>query len=151
MKKNIIITFLVLAFASSFCKAQQHPPDTIIYLNLSSVKFTKHQNKNRTVKIKTKRLANDCLFSISCKNCQPGSDILSFFWNDNLETGFTFEPVTIIPDTGYQKLKFMPFTEMVDFLRKYENKRFPKLYFVETVQNKHYQYHVRLLGFFGTE
>ncbi|MES2267081.1 MAG: hypothetical protein V4520_09990 [Bacteroidota bacterium] len=147
--KNTLYILLALLLNSDIGKAQQNI-DTTIYFNLSSVKF-RYNEVSRTVQLTTKRKVKVYMFSIPCKNCQTGINTLGFYGHDNPETGANFDPIIEISNSQYKQLKFLSFEKLVWYLKCYELKKRIKIYFIETKNNRHYRYDVRMDGFFGTE
>ncbi|MES2267082.1 MAG: hypothetical protein V4520_09995 [Bacteroidota bacterium] len=149
MKITLYILLSLLLY-SIIGKAQQNICKPI-YFNLSSVEYKKNELKDRIVQIKTKRIVNEYMFSIPCNHCQPIRDVLSFYSHNNPETGDIFDPIKIIDNKTFKRLKFMSFNNLVSFLRDHNNEIIQKIYFIETINGIHYQYNVAMLGNFGTE
>ena len=149
---SIISRFsIALFFAAIFCSsvnAQTKPLP--VYLNLSSVQYKKGE-LDRIVAIKTTRKVHTYIFHIPCKNCQPGSTIISFSGDDNPETGYSFNPITVLSEQEFKKVKFTSFTDLVAYLKKNDNVKKAKLYFIETENGQYTRYEVKMIGGFGTE
>jgi hypothetical protein len=140
--------FLLLLLLLGFYTNAQSKIDTVIYFNLSTVKYDKSEI-NHVVQLKTKRNVHVYTFTIPC-NCITGGAI-GFGGHDNPETGDIYDPIKTISASSKKSLSFIAFPKLISFLKAHNSVKGYRLYFIEKRKKEYYQYHVRMIGSFYEE